>query len=92
SNAVTAGLFHVFGRNIVELSIVATSKSYQEKVSRLSISSVMLLPVEKFSTSLLANSKLHRTLYGFVVFKVAWDDVLGINYVNELQVFLVQAR
>nr|GEU97701.1 increased DNA methylation 1-like [Tanacetum cinerariifolium] len=31
SKAVTAGLFRVFGRNIAELSIVATSKSYQRK-------------------------------------------------------------
>nr|GEX46659.1 G1/S-specific cyclin-E protein [Tanacetum cinerariifolium] len=47
----------------------------------------VLLPVEKLRTSLLANSKLHRTLYGFVVFEVAWDDVRGINYVNELQTY-----
>lgn len=31
SKAVTAGLFRVFGRNIAELSIVATSKLYQGK-------------------------------------------------------------
>ncbi|GKA35245.1 hypothetical protein Tco_0721736 [Tanacetum coccineum] len=31
SKAVTAGLFRVSGRNIAQLSIVATSKSYQEK-------------------------------------------------------------
>ncbi|PWA80175.1 hypothetical protein CTI12_AA200100 [Artemisia annua] len=47
----------------------------------------VLLPVEKIRASLLANSKLHRTLYGFVVFEVAWNDVRGINYVNELQTY-----
>ncbi|KAI3774883.1 hypothetical protein L1987_49446 [Smallanthus sonchifolius] len=44
-----------------------------------------LLPVKKLRNSLLANSKLHRTLYGFIVFEVAWKDVRGINYLNELQ-------
>ncbi|GKD52098.1 hypothetical protein Tco_1281074 [Tanacetum coccineum] len=46
SKAVTAGFFRVFGRNIAELSIVATSKSYQEKVVR---SKDALMP---FSTAL----------------------------------------
>ncbi|XP_021989750.1 uncharacterized protein LOC110886279 isoform X2 [Helianthus annuus] len=45
----------------------------------------VLLPVKKLRTSLLANSKLHRTLYGFIVFQVAWKDVRGINYLNQLQ-------
>lgn len=45
-----------------------------------------LLPVKKLRNSLIANSKLHRTLYGFIVFEVAWRDVRGINYLNELQV------
>ncbi|KVH93095.1 hypothetical protein Ccrd_004861 [Cynara cardunculus var. scolymus] len=44
-----------------------------------------LLPVKKLRSSLLANSKLQRTLYGFIVFQVAWNDVRGINYSNELQ-------
>ncbi|KAK1439801.1 hypothetical protein QVD17_05622 [Tagetes erecta] len=44
-----------------------------------------LLPVKKLRTSLLANSKLHRTLFGFIVFQVVWKDVRGINYLNELQ-------
>nr|XP_043620419.1 uncharacterized protein LOC122592289 [Erigeron canadensis] len=44
-----------------------------------------LLPVKKLRNSLLANSKLHRTLFGFIVFRVAWKDVRGINYLNELQ-------
>ncbi|KAG8364558.1 hypothetical protein BUALT_Bualt18G0009600 [Buddleja alternifolia] len=44
-----------------------------------------LLPVKKLRNSLIANSKLHRTLYGFIVFEVAWSDVRGINYLNELQ-------
>ncbi|KAK9074074.1 hypothetical protein SSX86_006671 [Deinandra increscens subsp. villosa] len=45
----------------------------------------VLLPVEKLRTSVIANSKLHRTLYGFIVFEVAWKDVRGINYLNLLQ-------
>ncbi|KAH6764711.1 G1/S-specific cyclin-E protein [Perilla frutescens var. frutescens] len=44
-----------------------------------------LSPVKKLRNSLIANSKLHRTLYGFIVFEVAWRDVRGINYLNELQ-------
>ncbi|KAL7583756.1 uncharacterized protein LOC111892852 [Lactuca sativa] len=44
-----------------------------------------LLPVKKLRSSLLANSKLHRTLYGFIVFQVEWKDVRGINYLNALQ-------
>ncbi|KAI7729253.1 hypothetical protein M8C21_002192 [Ambrosia artemisiifolia] len=44
-----------------------------------------LLPVKKLRNSLLANSNLHRTLYGFIVFEVAWKDVRGVNYLNELQ-------
>ncbi|KAK4714081.1 hypothetical protein R3W88_019988 [Solanum pinnatisectum] len=44
-----------------------------------------LLPVKKLRNSLILNSKLHRTLYGFIVFEVAWSDVRGINYFNELQ-------
>lgn len=45
-----------------------------------------LLPVKKLRNSLIANSKLHRTLFGFIVFEVSWGDVRGINYLNELQV------
>nr|GFC50260.1 increased DNA methylation 1-like [Tanacetum cinerariifolium] len=41
SKAVTAGLFRVFGRNIAELSIVATSKSYQRKVCALFLSNFL---------------------------------------------------
>ncbi|KAA8526546.1 hypothetical protein F0562_008251 [Nyssa sinensis] len=44
-----------------------------------------LLPVKKLQNSLLLNSKLRRTLYGFIVFEVEWTDVRGINYLNELQ-------
>ncbi|KAI8558247.1 hypothetical protein RHMOL_Rhmol04G0075800 [Rhododendron molle] len=44
-----------------------------------------LLPVKKLRNSLVLNSKVHRTLYGFIVFEVAWSDVRGINYLNELQ-------
>ncbi|XP_060672368.1 uncharacterized protein LOC107417148 isoform X2 [Ziziphus jujuba] len=45
----------------------------------------VLLPVKKLRNSLLSSSELHRTLYGFIVFEVAWSDVRGINYLNELQ-------
>ncbi|CAI9787589.1 unnamed protein product [Fraxinus pennsylvanica] len=44
-----------------------------------------LLPVKKLRNSLIFNSKLNRTLYGFIVFEVAWCNVRGINYFNELQ-------
>ncbi|KAK9035096.1 hypothetical protein V6N11_077147 [Hibiscus sabdariffa] len=39
----------------------------------------------KLETSLLLCSELNRTLYGFIVFEVAWSNVRGINYYNELQ-------
>ncbi|KAI4308385.1 hypothetical protein L6164_031466 [Bauhinia variegata] len=45
----------------------------------------VLLPVKKLRNSLQVSSELHRTLYGFIVFEVAWADVRGINYFNELQ-------
>ncbi|KAK1389071.1 Envelope glycoprotein like [Heracleum sosnowskyi] len=45
----------------------------------------VLVPVKNLRTSLIFNSRLHRTLYGFIVFEVAWSDVRGINYFNELQ-------
>ncbi|KAK9924475.1 hypothetical protein M0R45_032841 [Rubus argutus] len=45
----------------------------------------VLLPVKKLRNSLLSSSELHRTLYGFIVFEVAWSNVRGINYLNELQ-------
>ncbi|XP_077214988.1 G1/S-specific cyclin-E protein [Tasmannia lanceolata] len=44
-----------------------------------------LLPVKKLRASVLLNSELHRTLYGFIVFEVSWANVRGINYLNELQ-------
>lgn len=47
-----------------------------------------LVPVKNLRTSLTFSSKLHRTLYGFIVFEVAWSDVRGINYFNELQVII----
>jgi hypothetical protein len=46
----------------------------------------VLLPVKNLRNSLQFSSELHRTLYGFIVFEVAWTDVRGINYFNELQV------
>ena len=49
-----------------------------------------LLPVKKLKDSLLSNSEVRRTLYGFIVFEVAWTSVRGINYLNELQVLLLQ--
>ncbi|XP_043693394.1 uncharacterized protein LOC122643888 isoform X2 [Telopea speciosissima] len=44
-----------------------------------------LLPVKKLKNSLLSSHDLCRTLHGFIVFEVAWADVRGINYLNELQ-------
>ncbi|XP_043689459.1 uncharacterized protein LOC122640359 isoform X2 [Telopea speciosissima] len=44
-----------------------------------------LLPVKKLKNSFLSSHDLYRTLYGFIVFEVAWADVRGINYLNELQ-------
>ncbi|KAK1317006.1 hypothetical protein QJS10_CPA05g01094 [Acorus calamus] len=44
-----------------------------------------LLPVRKLRDSILLNSDLHHTLYGFIVFEVEWNHVRGINYLNELQ-------
>lgn len=46
-----------------------------------------LLDVKNLKKSMLLIIELRRTLYGFIVFEVAWDDVRGINYLNELQVF-----
>lgn len=45
-----------------------------------------LLPVKKLTNSLISNSLMHKTLYGFIVFEVAWSNVRGINYYNVLQV------
>ncbi|KAK8925938.1 hypothetical protein KSP39_PZI013703 [Platanthera zijinensis] len=45
----------------------------------------VLLPAKKFTDSLFLNKELHRILYGFIVFEVAWTHVRGINYLNELQ-------
>ncbi|XP_021719116.1 uncharacterized protein LOC110686834 isoform X2 [Chenopodium quinoa] len=44
-----------------------------------------LLPVKKLKYSLQLNRELHRTLFGLIIFEVSWDDVRGINYLNELQ-------
>ncbi|KAJ4840057.1 hypothetical protein Tsubulata_048988 [Turnera subulata] len=41
--------------------------------------------VKKLRNSLSLSSELHRTLSGFIVFEVAWANVRGINYLNELQ-------
>ncbi|TKY49970.1 hypothetical protein E2542_SST27421 [Spatholobus suberectus] len=45
----------------------------------------VLLPVKNLRNSLQLSSELRRTLYGFIVFEVAWTSVRGINYYNELQ-------
>ncbi|CAI8597799.1 unnamed protein product [Vicia faba] len=45
----------------------------------------VLLPVKNIRNSLQFSSELHRTLHGFIVFEVAWNNVRGINYFNELQ-------
>lgn len=50
--------------------------------------STKMVPVRNLRTSFALNSKLHRTLYGFIVFEVSWSDVRGINYFNELQVII----
>lgn len=47
-----------------------------------------LLPVKKLKDSFLLNKELCQTLFGFIVFEVAWTDIRGINYLNELQVLL----
>ncbi|KAL4577579.1 hypothetical protein LXL04_013688 [Taraxacum kok-saghyz] len=67
-----------------------STHAHAQKLKRwLSMSTIskkrVLLPVKKLRTSLVENSKLHRTLYGFIVFEVVWKDVRGVNYVNELQ-------
>ena len=31
---------------------------------------------------------LHVALHGFIVFEVRWEDIRGINYISELQVWL----
>ncbi|XP_020674792.1 uncharacterized protein LOC110094029 isoform X1 [Dendrobium catenatum] len=45
----------------------------------------VLLPVKKLKESFFLNKELHRILYGFIIFEVAWNHVRGINYLNELQ-------
>ncbi|KAL5070771.1 hypothetical protein RYX36_021658 [Vicia faba] len=45
----------------------------------------VLLPKKNIRNSLQFSSELHRTLHGFIVFEVAWNNVRGINYFNELQ-------
>ncbi|KAI9095387.1 hypothetical protein K1719_026421 [Acacia pycnantha] len=45
----------------------------------------LMLPVKTLRNSLPFCFELHRTLYGFIVFEVAWNNVNGINYLNELQ-------
>ncbi|XP_042068129.1 uncharacterized protein LOC121811354 [Salvia splendens] len=44
-----------------------------------------LLPVKKLTNTLIANGVIQRTLYAFIVFEVAWINVHGINYYNEVQ-------
>lgn len=75
-----------------DLNYCSTPSNRAQKLKRwLSMSTLskkrVLLPVKKLRSSLVENSKLHRTLYGFIVFEVVWKDVRGVNYLNELQVF-----
>ncbi|KAM7271208.1 hypothetical protein ACFE04_030422 [Oxalis oulophora] len=57
-------------------ALVDAASAPQKKIS---------LPVDKLRTSLQFSSELHRTLYGFIVFEVGWDNVRGLNYLNQLQ-------
>ncbi|KAK1569147.1 hypothetical protein Q3G72_033188 [Acer saccharum] len=57
-------------------SLIEAAKLSQKKV---------LPPAKTLRTQLLISSELRRTLYGFIVFEVAWTNVRGINYLNELQ-------
>ncbi|XP_028773807.1 uncharacterized protein LOC114730871 [Neltuma alba] len=45
----------------------------------------VMLPVKNLRNSLPFCFELHRTLHGFIVFEVAWKNVCGISYLNELQ-------
>ena len=81
------GLFEGKGTSKINTSKSINLKKWFSVIDAASLSKKRaLLPVEKLRTSLILNSKLHRTLYGFIVFEVAWSDVRGINYLNELQV------
>ncbi|XP_038901388.1 uncharacterized protein LOC120088275 [Benincasa hispida] len=42
-------------------------------------------PVKNLRKSFVLNNELHGILYGFIVFEVSWNNVRGINYLNELQ-------
>ena len=44
----------------------------------------VLLPKKNIRNSLQFSSELHRTIHGFIVFEVAWNNVRGINYFNDL--------
>lgn len=48
-----------------------------------------MIPVKNIRNSLLFSIDLQRTLNGFIVFEVAWSNVCGINYLNQLQVLLL---
>ncbi|KAL1821758.1 hypothetical protein ACET3Z_016627 [Daucus carota] len=80
------GLFEGKGTSKINNSKSINLKKWFSVIDAASLSKKRaLLPVEKLRNSLILNSKLHRTLYGFIVFEVAWSDVRGINYLNELQ-------
>ncbi|KAJ0986558.1 hypothetical protein J5N97_004914 [Dioscorea zingiberensis] len=64
------------GRRLYRWFSLIDAALYQEKA---------MLPVRKLKNSFLLNKELHHTLYGFIVFEVAWAHVRGINYLNELQ-------
>jgi len=63
-----------------------SNTSKPKKIMRWFSRKRVLLPVKTLRNSLQFSSELHRTLYGFIVFEVAWNSVRGINYYNELQV------
>ncbi|ONI18350.1 hypothetical protein PRUPE_3G210900 [Prunus persica] len=73
------------GKDACSLPKTAKPKKFARWFSLIKSQKKVLLPVKKLRTSLLLSQELHRTLYGFIVFEVAWSNVRGINYVNELQ-------
>lgn len=80
-------LFEVKGNSKLNTSKSRNLRKWFSVIDAASLSKKKaLLPVKKLRNSLILNSKLHRTLYGFIVFEVSWSDVRGINYLNELQV------
>ncbi|PWA94587.1 Zinc finger, FYVE/PHD-type [Artemisia annua] len=92
NKAVTAGLFHVFGRNIAELSIVATSKSYHRKcvfhVFGRNIAELSIVATSKsYKGSLLNIDRQKRQWWNFGEHLCLKEHVykdLGDEYCNEV--------